>query len=92
MSNKKKALIIIFVIVLVITACTYVPLKAAENQQEAVSDSHQEEVFQFLGIIGKFSSYSVYRMTDGDKVCYIVLDEYVSSTGNSNSAPAIHCP
>jgi hypothetical protein len=87
MSNKKKVFIVIFVIVLAFAACA-----AAANQQQAASGSHQEEVFQFLGMIGEGADYSVYRMTDGDNVCYIVLDEYVVYSTFSNSAPAIHCP
>ena len=91
MPSKKKAFIVIFVIVLTITACA-----AATNQQQVVSGNDQGndqgEVFQFLGMIGESVDYSVYRMTDGDNVCYIVLDEYVANVANSNSAPAIHCP
>jgi maltose-binding protein MalE len=98
MSIKKKVLIIVFVIVLAITAGTATAesqqTATAENQQEVVSDNRQEqeEIFQFLGIIGERARYSVYRMTDEDNVCYIVLDEYVGAPGGSNSAPAIHCP
>jgi len=87
MSNKKRAFIVIFVIVLTITACA-----AAASQQQAVSDSHQEGLFQFLGIIGEGGGYSVYRMTDGDNVCYIVLNEYNANFSSSDSAPAIYCP
>ncbi len=91
MPSKKKAFIVIFVIVLTITACA-----AVTNQQQAASGNDQGndqgEVLQFIGMIGESADYSVYRMTDGNNVCYIVLDEFVAPVANSNSAPAIHCP
>ncbi len=93
MSNKKRVLVFVSVLILVTIACTATEIQAVtENQQEAVSDSYPEEIFQLLGIIGMDAEYSVYRMTDGDEVCYIILDEFVANFADTNSAPAIHCP
>jgi hypothetical protein len=97
--NKRRffqillAILVIAIVSLIASVACALPPEAQRVENPLVQDyqSKPAAFTSYLGDIGNGAKYSLWVLDKDEDKCYIVLDEHINESGNSNAAPAITC-